>query len=103
MGAERNLYQQKAACNYIEQKASDAGLDTLDRSLGNMRSMFEAAEKDIRSGSASHRSDQLKWQTFVQRLRRKISRERASITLCGKPIVRFLVNITSSVIVYSSS
>jgi hypothetical protein len=68
-------------CNYIEQKASNAGLDTLDRSLGNMRSMFEAAENDIRPGSASsRRSDQLKWQTFVARLRRKIKRERASIT-----------------------
>jgi hypothetical protein len=49
--------------------------------LGNMRSMFEAAENDIRPGSASsRRSDQLKWQTFVARLRRKIKRERASIT-----------------------
>jgi hypothetical protein len=57
------------------------GLDTLDRSLGNMRSMFEALENDIRSGSASsRRSDQLKWQTFEARLRRRISRERASIT-----------------------
>jgi hypothetical protein len=71
----------KFLCNYIEQKASDAGLDTLDRSLGNIRSMFEAAENDIRSGSANNRrSDQLKWQTFVQRLRFKISKERASIT-----------------------
>jgi hypothetical protein len=67
--------------NYIEQKALDVGLDTLDRSLGNMRSMFEALENDIRSGSASsRRSDQLKWQTFEARLRRRISRERASIT-----------------------
>jgi hypothetical protein len=71
----------KFLCNYIEQKASDAGLDTLDRRLVNMRSMFEAAENDIGSGSASsRRSDQLKWPTFVARLRRKISRERASIT-----------------------
>ncbi len=71
----------KFLSNYIEQKGSDAGLDTLDQSLGNMRSMFQAEENDIRSGSASsRRSDQLKWQTFVARLRRKISRERASIT-----------------------
>jgi hypothetical protein len=71
----------KFLCNYIEQKASDAGLDTLDRSLGNMRSMFEAAENDVQPGSASsRRSDQLKWQTFVARLKRKINRERASIT-----------------------
>jgi hypothetical protein len=78
----RKIYSDmKFLCNYIEQKASDAGLDTLDRSLGNMRSMFEAAENDIRSGSESRRRiDQLKWQTFVARLRRKISRERASIT-----------------------
>jgi hypothetical protein len=67
-------------CSDIEQKASDVDLDTLDRSLENMRIMFEAAEKDIRSGSASNRSDQLKWQTYVARLRRKIRRERASIT-----------------------
>jgi hypothetical protein len=70
----------KFLCNYIEQKASEAGLDTSDRSLENMRRMFEAEEKDIRSGSVNSRSDQLKWQTFVQRLRRKINRERASIT-----------------------
>jgi hypothetical protein len=67
----------KMAEGLSEQKASDGGLDTLDRSLGNMRSMFEAAENDIRPGSASsRRSDQLKWQTFVARLGRKISRER---------------------------
>ncbi len=77
----RKIYSDmKFLCSYIEQKASDGGLDRMDRSLGNMRSMFEAAEDDIRSGSASSRSDQLKWQTFVARLRRKISRERASIT-----------------------
>ena len=70
----------KFLCTYIEQKASDAGLDTLDRSMENMRNMFGAAEQDIRSGSASSRSDQLKWQTFVARLRRKINKERASIT-----------------------
>jgi hypothetical protein len=44
----RKIYSDmKFLCNYIEQKASDAGLDTLDRSLGNMRSMFQAAENDI--------------------------------------------------------
>jgi hypothetical protein len=58
----------KVLCKYIEQKASDAGLDALDGSLRNMRNMFEAAAKELRLGPASHRSDQLKWKTFVARL-----------------------------------
>jgi hypothetical protein len=81
----------KFLCKYIEQKASDAGLDTLDRSLRNMRSMLEAAAKELRLGSVSHRSKQLKWQTFVARLQTKISRERASITKYNK-IVRIFMN-----------
>jgi hypothetical protein len=48
--------------------------------FNNCEVMVEAAENDIGLGSVSNRSNQLKWQTFVARLRRKISREKASIT-----------------------
>ena len=37
----------KFLCSYIKQKASNAGLDRMDRSLGKRGSMFEAVEDDI--------------------------------------------------------
>ena len=37
-----------------------------DRSLINVRTMFEAAEKELRSDSANRRKDQFKWRTLVK-------------------------------------
>ena len=63
----------KFICNYIESKASDAGVDTSDASEGNIRTMFEAAVKElIIPGERNHRVDQLKWRTMVFRVRKKI-------------------------------
>jgi len=63
----------KFICNYIESKASDAGVDTSDASEGNIRTMFEAAVKElIIPGERNNRVDQLKWRTMVFRVRKKI-------------------------------
>jgi hypothetical protein len=44
----RKIYSDmKFLCSYMEQKASDAGLDRMDQSLGNMQNMSEGAENDF--------------------------------------------------------
>jgi hypothetical protein len=52
----------KFLCHYIESKASEAGVDTSDVGLDNVRKMFKAAVKElIIPGERNHRVDQLKW------------------------------------------
>jgi hypothetical protein len=46
----------KYLCTYIEKKASEAGLDTSDRRLDNIRRMFEAAG-NVGAGSANPRKN----------------------------------------------
>ena len=53
--------------------ASKAGADTSDRSLENVRKMFDAAPKDlIIPGGRNQRIDQLKWRTMVGRIRKRL-------------------------------
>jgi hypothetical protein len=51
-------------------------LDTSDllRSV-NIQSMFEAAGKDVGSGSASPRRGQLKWRTLILKIGKKLKAE----------------------------
>ena len=63
----------KFLCKYIESKASEAGVDTTDVSLANVRIMFESAVKHlIIPGEGNRRVDQLKWRTIVKRIRKKL-------------------------------
>ena len=43
-----------------------------DRSLINVRTMFEAAEQELRSDSENQRKDQLKWRTLVTLIRKQL-------------------------------
>jgi hypothetical protein len=64
----------KFICSYIESKASEAGVDTSDTSLANVRTMYEAAKTElIIPGARNQRADQLKWRTMVFRLRKKLA------------------------------
>jgi hypothetical protein len=52
---------------------SEAGADTSDPSLKNVRTMFDAATKDlIISGDRNQRIDQLKWRTMVGRIWKRL-------------------------------
>jgi hypothetical protein len=63
----------KFLCNYIEWMASRARADTSDRSLENLRKMFNAASKDlIIMGGHKQRIDQLKWRTTVGRIWKRL-------------------------------
>ena len=76
----------KFLCNYIQSKASEAGADTTDRSLDNVRKMFDAASKELMvsgaggaGGAGDHhdqRIDQFKWRTMVFRIRKKLKAQR---------------------------
>jgi hypothetical protein len=66
-------------CLYIEEKASEAGLDRSDRKLENVRAMFEAAGKDVCAGAVNPRKGQLKWRTIVSKIRTRLKAERGSI------------------------
>ena len=65
----------KFLCTYIEKKASEAGLDTADRRLDNIRRMFEAAGEDVGVGSVNPRKGQLKWRTLVGKIRKRLKAE----------------------------
>jgi hypothetical protein len=63
----------KFLCNFIQSKAGDAGTDTSDRSLDNVRKMFDAAAKELLTpGERNQRIDQFKWRTMVTRIRKKL-------------------------------
>ena len=65
----------KFLCTYIEKKAVEAGLDTSDRRLENIRRMFEATGEDVGSGSFNPRKGQLKWRTIVAKIRKRLKAE----------------------------
>jgi hypothetical protein len=63
----------KFLCNFIQLKASEAGTDTSDRSLDNVRKMFDVAAKElITPGERNARIDQFKWRTMVTRIRKRL-------------------------------
>jgi hypothetical protein len=69
----------KFLCNYIQSKASEAGEDITDRSLENVRKMFDAASKELLIPGAHDRDqriDQFKWRTMVVRIRKKLTAQR---------------------------
>jgi hypothetical protein len=70
----------KYLCTYIELKAREAGADTTDRSLENIRKMFDAASKELTIPAAGdhrdQRIDQFKWRTMVIRIRKKLKAQR---------------------------
>jgi hypothetical protein len=54
-------------------KASEAGVDPSDRSLNNIRKIFDAASKElITQGDQNQRIDQFKWRTMIGRIRKKV-------------------------------
>jgi hypothetical protein len=69
----------KFLCMNIEAKTPEAGLDPSDRRLENVRSMFEAAGKDVSSGSVNPRKGQLKWRTLICKIRKRLKVGRESI------------------------
>ena len=89
--AKRKAHQQAAAkseifsdmkfiCNYIESKAGDSGVDSSDVSLGNVRKMYDTAVKDlIIPGKQNQGVDQLKWQTMVSRVRKKLKEAKEAL------------------------
>ena len=63
----------KFICTYIQSKGTDAGMDTSDISLGNIRNIYDTAVKElIIPGERNNRVDQLKWRTMVARVRKKV-------------------------------
>jgi hypothetical protein len=66
-------------CLYIEEKASEAGLDRSDQKLENIQAMFEAAGKDVGAGAVNPRRGQLKWRTIISKIRTRLKAERDSI------------------------
>lgn len=60
----------KSLCTYIEKKALEAGMNTADRCLDNVRRMFEAAGEDV--SSVNPRKGQLKWRTLVCKIRKRL-------------------------------
>jgi hypothetical protein len=65
----------KLVCNYIQSKASKVGADTTDRSLDNIRKMFDAASKELMirgAGDRNQRIDQFKWRMMVFRIQKKL-------------------------------
>jgi hypothetical protein len=76
----------KFLCNYIQSRAGKAGVDTEDRSLDNVRKMFNAASKELMTaGDRNQRVDQFKWRTMVMRIRKKIKvqREASAVASVG--------------------
>ena len=63
----------KFICKYIESQALNASLDPSDRSLPNVRRMFEAA--GMARMSKNRRGDQLVWSTIIKKLRTKINND----------------------------
>ena len=60
----------KSLCTFIEKKALEAGMNTADRCLDNVRRMFEAAGEDV--SSVNPRKGQLKWRTLVCKIRKRL-------------------------------
>jgi hypothetical protein len=71
----RKMYSDmKFLCNYIEWMASKAGADASDRSLENVRKIFNAAAKYlVTPGDRNQRMDELKWRTMVGRIRKRLA------------------------------
>jgi hypothetical protein len=61
----------KFFCDHIEKKGREAGATVDDRSSGNVRKTFEAAEKEELHGSGK-RKGQLKWRTLCLKIREKL-------------------------------
>jgi hypothetical protein len=71
----------KFLCNYIQEKASKAGVDTTDRGLENVRRMFDAASAELLllgAGDRERRIDQFKWRTMVFRIRKRLKAQQQS-------------------------
>ena len=68
----------KFICKYIEMKAAEAGFDTSDRNLSNVRTMFLAA--GLETIATNRRGDQLVWSTIIKKLRAKLKLEQARTT-----------------------
>jgi hypothetical protein len=69
--ASRKTYSDiKFLCNYIEKKGREAGATIDDRSLGNVRKTFEAAQKELHG--SGKRKGQLKWRTLCLKIRKKL-------------------------------
>ena len=64
----------KFVCEYISKKATEAGMDTSDRSNNNVRLMYEKVETKLYETVKTKRGTQLKWRTLVTKLR-KAARE----------------------------
>ena len=75
----RKIYcDMKFICKYIEMKAAEAGFDTSDRNLSNVRTMFLAA--GLETIATNRRGDQLVWSTIIKKLRAKLKLEQARTT-----------------------
>ena len=68
----------KFICNYIATKAAEAGFDTSDRNLTNVRAMFLAA--GLETIATNRRGDQLVWSTIIKKVRAKLKSEQATTT-----------------------
>jgi hypothetical protein len=67
----------KFLCNYIQKKAGEAGSDIRDRTLENVRKMFDHAVKElvVPGDRTNQRMDQFKWRTMVSRIRKMIKEQ----------------------------
>ena len=55
-------------------------MDTSDVSSGNVRKMYDTAVKDLNiPGKQNQRVDQLKWQTMVSRVRKKLKEAKEAL------------------------
>ena len=67
----------KFLCDYIQDRAEEAGLDVTIRTHQNVKLMYEAAAPILyQCVEKSQRSTQLKWLTLVSKLRKKLNDEK---------------------------
>lgn len=71
--ASRKTYSEmKSFCQYIEEKAKEAGFDIKDRSLANVRRMYEVAAVEFRKLLGARAREQGRcWRTLVRKLQDK--------------------------------
>ncbi len=74
------LHLTQAQIIRIQTFARRCSMDTTDLSSNNVRKMFKAAAKElIIPGERNQRVDQLKWQTMVSRVRKKLKEAKEAL------------------------
>lgn len=79
--ASRKTYSEmKFFCQYVEEKAKEEGFDIKDRSLSNVRRMYEVAALEFRKLLGPRAREQGRWRTLVRKLQDKKKSVREQLT-----------------------